>query len=154
MIKNELIIGLVSEAIKDSELFLVSCSVSSANKITIKVDTFDGVSIQDCVKLSRAIEEKLDREADDFSLDVSSPGLVSAFKVREQYLKNIDNQVDIVLKGGIKLRGVLTSVSEKGIELDEEVKVKVEGKNKKELIIKKREVDFSEIKTTKRHIAF
>jgi ribosome maturation factor RimP len=96
----------------------------------------------------------LDREKEDFELNVMSPGLTEPFKILRQYQKNIDKQIDVVTKEGKKLTGKLISANEEGIELESKVKEKVEGKKGKQLIINNIKLTFNQIKETKIVISF
>jgi ribosome maturation factor RimP len=78
--------------------FIVDIIVKQGNKIIVLLDNDNGVSIGDCVSMSRHIESNLDREKEDFELSVMSPGLSEPFKIVRQYQKNIDKQVDVVTK--------------------------------------------------------
>ena len=98
MINKEKIHSIVNELIEDTDLFLVEIKVSSSNKIDVYVDGKNGITIKQCVEISRAIEGSLDRDTEDFDLQVSSPGIDSAFKVKEQYIKSIGKNVEVLLK--------------------------------------------------------
>jgi len=108
--------------------------------------------VGECVEISRHIEHSLDRETEDFSLEVSSPGLSGPFKVVRQYLKNIGREVEVVTITGDKQKGVLKSVNAAGFELEAVVKEKVDGK--KVEITKSLAFDFEQIKTVKIVISF
>src|SRR5690554_3134367 len=83
----------------DKGLFIVAISVSGNNVIQVEIDSEEGsVSIEDCVSVSRNIEHNLDREKQDFELQVSSAGLDKPFRVLKQYYKNIGNEVKVLLK--------------------------------------------------------
>jgi ribosome maturation factor RimP len=157
MISTDKIKALAEERIAelDKGLFIVEISVSPANQISVEIDSFEGgVSISDCVSVSRNIEHNLDREVEDFELQVSSPGLTNPFKVMPQYYKNVGKPVKVVLTDGGKIEGELISVSEEGIVLKTEDKVRIEGKKKKELVVTEHELNFNQIKETKKVILF
>ena len=103
---------LVKEKLQEEDYFLVSLKVSVTNDITILFDSMKGVSFKDCLNLSRYIEQNLDREIEDYSLNVSSPGLGTPFQVKEQYLKNIGREIKIITKEGRRLKGILISYGE------------------------------------------
>ena len=134
--------------------FIVDISVKPGNKITILLDNDEGVSISDCVAMSRHVEFSLDRESEDFELNVMSPGLTEPFKTLRQYQKYIQKQVDIVTKENKKLSGKLLSVNNEGIQLETKIKEKTEGKKAKQLIISNINLTFSQIKETKVVISF
>ena len=93
--------------VKEMNCFLVDVKVSDTNDIKVTFDRNDGVSLDDCVSLTKYIEEKLDREIEDFSLSVSSPGIYSPFTVPNQSFKNYNSSVDILTKTGQKFTEVL-----------------------------------------------
>jgi ribosome maturation factor RimP len=125
MIKKQEIEKLVEENIKDTEMFLVSIDVSQSNKITVLVDSNKGVSVKDCVKLSRHIEANYDRDVEDYDLEVSSPGLDKPFAVKQQYVKNIGRQVKIKT-GDSELKGLLKSADDSKIIIETEIKEDIE----------------------------
>ena len=93
--------------VKEMNCYLVDIKVSKNNDIKVTFDRKDGISLDDCVSLTKYIEEKLDREIEDFSLSVSSPGIYSPFIVPNQFFKNYNNKVDILMKSGQTFQGVL-----------------------------------------------
>ena len=154
MITIDSIKKLTDTKIAEGTNFIVDITVKQGNKIIVLLDNDNGVSIKDCVEMSRHIESSLDREKDDFELNVMSPGLTEPFKILRQYQKNIDKQIDVTTKEGKKLTGKLVSANEEGIELESKVKEKVEGKKGKQLIINSIKLTFSQIKETKIVISF
>ena len=100
------------------DIFLIGVKVDNNNKIIVHIDTTEGISIDDCVRVSKELEEKLDREMEDFALEVSSPGLDSPFRVIEQYQKNIGKKINLVKTDGEKLDGILKKTGENGIVLE------------------------------------
>ena len=134
--------------------FIVDISVKPGNKIIILLDNDKGVSISDCVAMSRHIEAGLDREAEDFELNVMSPGLTEPFKIARQYRKNIGRQVDVVTKENEKMRGIILSADDKGIVLETKSKEAVEGKKGKQLITNTISLTFNQIKKTTVVISF
>ena len=159
MVKKEKILIVVNEILSeekdlfdDPELFLVDVKVSTDNRITVHVDSFKGVKISDCAKLSKSIENRLDREKDDFELVVSSAGLDQAFKVKDQYKKNIGKQIKLLGKEGERYKGELINVTETGIEMKQD---KNNKKKQKESDIKPIiKFDFDQIKEAKVVIIF
>src|ERR1035437_188678 len=145
---------LVEAKIVEGSNFIVDINVKPGNKITILLDNDKGVSISDCVAMSRHIEFNLDRESEDFELNVMSPGLTEPFKTLRQYQKHIEKQVDVLTKENKKLSGKLLSVNDEGILLETKVKEKTEGKKSKQLIISKTNLSFNQIKETKVVISF
>ena len=117
MITEETIIELVQQHIQGSDIFLVEAVVKPGNMIKVHVDRPEGITIQECVLISRFVNGQLDRELDDFSLEVSSPGLSSPFKVKQQYVKNIGRTIEVRLEDGERLEGKLERVDENSIIL-------------------------------------
>jgi len=155
MIDKEQVTGLVKKTIEGTDLFLVEISVKSGNNIQVLVDSPEGVSIDRCVEISRFLNEQMDREVEDYSLEVSSPGLGAPFRVRQQYEKNIGHDVEVVMKNGIKKKGELLVVKEDSIVIRTTEKVAPEGSQKKmRAIAVEKEIKLNEIKTTKAVISF
>ena len=154
MINKERIQQLVDEFLIDNkDLFLVSLKIGGGNHIEVLIDSLQGVKMGDCVKLSRLIEGSLDREQEDFALQIASAGLSEPFKVFKQYEKNVGRKVDVKLKGGQKVLGTMLSVEEgKGIVLEIKSREKI-GK-KKQVVVKKHELAFEQIDQTKIVISF
>jgi ribosome maturation factor RimP len=134
----------VKEYIRGTGLFLVALKVSSSNKITVLADTKQGITIEECALLHRNIEKGLDRDVEDFELQVSSPGLDMPFGVIEQYYKNEGKKVSVVDNEGLKYTGILKNVTKGGFDLETEVKVK--GKAK---VVKDVPFNFDDIKSTR-----
>ena len=99
--------------VKEMNCYLVDIKVSKNNDIKVTFDRKDGISLDDCVSLTKYIEEKLDREIEDFSLSVSSPGIYSPFIVPNQFFKNYNNKVDILMKSGQTFQGILQEFDSK-----------------------------------------
>ena len=134
MIPESKIKQLVEARIEGTKLFVVAISVSSSNKINVLIDGYDGVSVNDCIDVSRGVEHNLDREDQDFELEVSSAGLDMPFSVFEQYKKNLGRQVKVYTNDGRKHEGELIHVDDEKIEITFEEKVRIEGRKKKELV--------------------
>ena len=144
MIEKQNIQALVEEFVKGTGLFIVSVKVSSANRITVLADKNEGITIDECAAIHRHIEMNLDRETEDFELQVSSPGLDLPFGVIEQYFKNVGRKVEVIDNDGTKLTGILKNVTEGGFELETEVKVKGKAKELKDVSF-----NFEQIKSTR-----
>lgn len=154
MIQAQHLRQLIEAHLEGSGNYLVDVTVSSANKITVLIENDKNVSIDDCVQLSRWLEKQLDRDAEDFSLEVSSPGIDQPFRVMRQYAKNIGREVDVVLKDGKKLSGKLLSADDNTIALEQQSKEKVEGQKGKQLVTRTTEIPFENIKETRIVIKF
>ncbi len=154
MISTQEIENIVNEKIQETELFLVELLISGNNNISIVIDSNTDVKIDDCIQLSRFIENKLDRETEDFDLTVTSFGLDRAFKIVAQYKKHLGQIVEIVLLNGKKLEGELINADNESFSVVIEKKVKVEGKKKKQLIKEELLFRYDEVKSTKEKISF
>lgn len=130
MIDKQKLTDTINEAIKDTPLFLVDVTVTPDNNITVEVDSMESVDIDECVKLTRDIEAMFDRDVEDYQLEVGSAGLTSPFKVKEQYVKNIGNQVEVLTRDGRKFKGTLTAVGDDDFTVAVTKKVKEEGKKR------------------------
>ncbi len=94
--KREVVQQLVEEAISEnSRLFLIDLNFLADNKIIVIVDGDDGVSVKECVRISRHVEHNLDREEEDFSLEVTTPGATTPFTNSRQYKKNIGRVLEV-----------------------------------------------------------
>jgi len=112
MITVEKISSLVSEKILNKDLFLVDIVIKSGNRITVFLDSDSGLHIKDCVEISRHIESNLDRDTEDFSLEVSSAGLDQPLKLLRQYQKNIGNELKIVTTDDKSYVAILTELKD------------------------------------------
>lgn len=130
MIDKQKLTDTINEAIKDTPLFLVDVTVTPDNNITVEVDSMESVDIDECVKLTRDIEAVFDRDVEDYQLEVGSAGLTSPFKVKEQYIKNVGNQVEVLTRDGRKFKGTLTAVGDDDFTVAVTKKVKEEGKKR------------------------
>jgi ribosome maturation factor RimP len=124
MIEKHKIEGLVAEFTKGTSLFLVTVKVSNANRIIVLADKKEGITIDECAAIHRHIENSLDREIEDFELQVSSPGLDTPFAVIDQYFKNEGKKVEVTDNDGSKYTGRLKNVTAGGFELETEIKTK------------------------------
>ena len=154
MIDKNVVSGIVNEWLEDKEYFLVDVSVSPDDKIVVEIDHAEGVWIDDCVELSRFIESKLDREEEDYELEVGSAGIGQPFKVLQQYLIHIGKEVEVLTKDGKKLEGVLKDANEENMTLTIQKKVKLEGPKRPILVEEDITYTYSEIKYTKYLISF
>ncbi len=109
---------LITQAFEQyPELFLIDFTISSDNKILVTIDGDYGVTLQDCINVSRAIEHNLDREEEDFALEVASAGATTALKFIRQYNKNIGRKLKVVTLEQEKYEAILDSVAENSIVL-------------------------------------
>ena len=105
MITKEKIESLIEEKLVGTDFFVVSIDISTANKISVEMDGDNGFPISECINFSRQIEKSFDREVEDFSLEVSSPGLNKPFRLTRQYLKNLNKPVVVKINEGDKVKG-------------------------------------------------
>jgi len=134
------------------KFFIVDIKVSKDNVITIKADTDAGITIDECGDLSHAIEGKLDREQEDFELEVSSPGLTEPLRILRQYLKNIGKEVDILMVDGEKIKGTIAGADDNAVTIEETHTERQNGKKVK--VAEKNTYNFCDIKQTKLRITF
>lgn len=139
--------SLVEEFLQTREdLYLVDLKVSAGNDVVVILDGDVSLSLQDCLDASRAIEFKLDREEEDFSLQVMSAGLSEPLKMPRQYKKNLGRDLEITLNDEEKITGELVEVDEEKVALMLRYRrPKLVGKGKED-VEEKREIAFSEIK--------
>jgi ribosome maturation factor RimP len=134
------------------DYFLVEIKIKPTNNIKVFLDADTGVSINKCVKYNRAFYKQIEEAGlfsnDDFSLEVSSPGLEEPLKLHRQYKKNIGRNVEIILNDGTKKEGKLIAVNDAAVEIEE-----TKGKNKQKEVIQ-HVILFDNIKTTKIQIQF
>ena len=138
--------------IKANELkgYIVDVTVSPNNDIVVYFDSKEGVKIDQCVLISRFINENFDKEVQDYALTVCSPGLTNPFKVKNQYVNNQGREVTVKKNDGKKISGILKKYD---TQLTLEVKKKKKG-SKADYIIKDVIIPFEQIKETKLKIKF
>lgn len=128
------------------DLYLIDLKISAADAITVILDGDNGVSLQDCLDASRAIENNLDREEHDFSLQVMSSGLSEPLASPRQFRKNIGRELEILLTDLKEIEGKLTKVDEEKITLVMKYrKPKEVGKGKVD-VVEEKEIPYTEIK--------
>lgn len=150
MISKKKIIKLAQERIDelDSGCYLVDVIISRGNNIIVEIDNRNsGVAINDIVSVSRNIEHNLDRETEDFKLDVTSPGLDKPFKVLNQYHKNINKTVKVIYDVDKILEGILLEVNKETIIV--ETKEIIKENKKKTTKYNKKVISHKNIKQTK-----
>jgi ribosome maturation factor RimP len=155
MIQKEKVINLVKEAIEENPaLFLIDLKFLPENKISVEVDGDNGVTLKECIRISRGIEQNLDREIEDFSLEVASPDIANPLKVYRQYQKNINRVLTLKLKDNTAVEGVLKNVTDNEVELEWKTREpKPLGKGKV-TVIKNSTIPFSNILEAKVKIIF
>jgi ribosome maturation factor RimP len=153
MIVREKIVNLVNEKLQEN-MFLVDVTVSPGNVIHVELDCMDGLTIDQCVGISRHIENQLDRDEEDFGLEVSSPGIDQLFKVNRQYHRNVGRELLVTTQQDEELKGKLLEAGESGITLELVMKEKSEDGKRNQMVKKNRSLGYSEIKKAKVIISF
>ena len=154
MIERQALVEVVEACLGD-DLFLVDVAISADNHIVVEIDSYEGsVSIDNCVAITRAVEQAFDRDKEDYELEVGSAGLTSPFKVKAQYEKNIGNDVEVLTAQGAKLKGVLSEVGDDTFTIKVAKKVKPEGAKRPVIVEEDVTIKYSETKYTKYLIQF
>ncbi|SHF62934.1 ribosome assembly cofactor RimP [Dysgonomonas macrotermitis] len=154
MIDKAQIKDIVDEYLLNSDTFLVDIAVRAGNIIVVEIDSKEGVSIDECIKLSKEIESHFDREVEDFELEVGSAGVTSPFKIQKQYEKNIGNEVEVLTKDGKKLSGILKSCDNTAFVVTISKMEKPEGAKRKVEVQEDLTFGYDEVKYTKYLIRF
>ena len=140
------VLQLLEEVLKEKpSLFLVGISINESFKVIITLDGDDGVNLQDCIDVSRAIDNNLDREEQDYALEVASAGVSSPLVMERQYYKNIGRTLKVKTNTET-LEAVLEKVSDKTILLSWTSREPKKIGKGKETIEHKREIPYTEIK--------
>ena len=127
------------------ELFLIDFTISPDYKISVVIDGDNGVTLQDCINVSRSIEHNLDREEQDFSLEVASAGATSPLKFPRQYRKNIGRKLEVTTEEE-KVEGTLIDASETSVVLEWKAREPKKVGKGKETVVKKAEFPYISIK--------
>ena len=153
--KKEDILSRIDEAVRSRGCFIVDVTVSKDNDIVLTIEKEAGdIDLEDCVSVNNAFLDAFDKDAEDYSLTVTSAGLDQPFKVLKQYEKAVGSSVEARLKGGKKIVGILTEAGEEGICLRYSQKETVEGKKRKEIVEHEDRIGFEEINSVIPHIVF
>lgn len=154
MILKSTVEQIITDFLSTTDYYLVDLNITNDSRISVEIDSFDGVSIDFCAQLSRHVESQFDRETEDFELQVSSAGLTEPFKVLKQYEKNLGNEVEVLTKDGKKLSGILEEANEDNFVLQIEKTEKPEGAKRKITVQENITFNYSDIKYTKYIIRF
>ena len=154
MIDKKELEALVEEGLSDSDCFVVDVQVKPDNVLVVEIDNNEGVDIERCETLHRFLESKLDRDVEDYELEVGSAGITSPFKVLKQYEKNIGNEVELLTKKGEKLSGILKSANADNFVVTVTKKVKSETSKRKMEVEEDYTFGYEEVKYTKYLIRF
>ncbi len=115
---REKVLQLLEKALEDNKsLFLIDFTVTEANQIRITIDGDNGVTVEDCIAVSRAIEHNLDREETDFSLEVMSAGVSQPLQAPRQYKKNIGRKLQVKTQSGESIEAELANATDSEVTL-------------------------------------
>lgn len=131
MIDKGIVNEIVEDFLKSSDNYLVAIEIKPDNTIIVEIDNDQAVSIDDCIALSACIESRLDREQEDYALEVGSAGIGQALKIRRQYRKYIGKAIEILAKSGIKYTGILKVADEEKVVVTVQKQIKPEGAKRK-----------------------
>lgn len=154
MIDKSIVKTLVDEWLEGKEYFLTDLTISADDRIVVEIDHKDGVWIEDCVALSRHIEDGLNRDEEDFELEVGSAGIGQPFKVRRQYEIHVGDPVEVLTTAGRKLRGTLKELGDDTLTLTCQEKVKREGEKRPKLEDVDHVMPLTEVKECRYHLDF
>lgn len=154
MIDKNVVRKLVEEWLTGKEYFLVDVEVSPDDRIVVEIDHADGVWIEDCVQLSRFIEDHLSREEEDYELEVGSAGLGQPFKVPQQYMIFVGKEVEVLDADGKKHKGMLKAVDGNDFTVTVREKVKKEGAKRPVMMDVDKHFEMDKVKYTKYLIKF
>ncbi|MGN1214084.1 MAG: ribosome assembly cofactor RimP [Bacteroidaceae bacterium] len=154
MIDKTKVKGLVDQWLEGKDYFLTDLSISDDDRIVVEIDHKEGVWIEDCVELSKFIESNLDRDVEDYELEVGSAGIGQPFKVRQQYENNVGSEVEAVLNNGKKTLGILKSVDDRGFTLTSKEKIRPEGAKRPKMVEVDHSYAFDEVKEVRAVIKF
>ena len=146
MIDKLQVLEIIDRELSGSDKFLVDLKISTDNRINVSIDGDNGITIDDCIALSRAIENSLDRDVEDFELNVASAGLDSPLKLKRQYVKNIGRELSVTTFDGEHMEGRLVDAD------DDKIVMKFVGK--KNAASEPVEFAYADIKTAKIVIKF
>lgn len=154
MINKDTVRSIVEEWLDGKEYFLVDIEISPDDRIVVEIDHADGVWIEDCVELSRFIEDHLSRDEEDYELEVGSAGLGQPFKVAQQYHCFVGKDVEVLDADGKKYKGVLKAVEGTDFTVTVQEKQKMEGKKRPQLVDTDHTFQMDKVKYTKYLINF
>lgn len=138
---------LLDAALAEREhLFLIDLNINDTNKISITLDGDSGVNLQDCIDVSRAIENSLDREEQDFSLEVASAGVSSPLKLVRQFKKNVGRTLKVKTISSEEIEAELTFADDEKIILEWQAREPKKIGKGKETVSKKLELPYNSIK--------
>ena len=149
MIDKAELTDVINQALDGSDMFLVDVTVTPDNVIDVEIDADRDITIDDCQRLNDIVLAKFDRDVEDYELTIGSCGLTTPFKVLRQYAKNVGNAVEVLTADGRKLKGTLANAGDDQFTVTIEVKEKVEGKKRPQVVQKDIVLKYDEVKYTK-----
>lgn len=154
MVDQEKVQRLLERALEEQDAFLIDFQISASNLIQVTVDTLSGISLEGITAISRAIEHNLDREEEDFELQVSSPGVGSPLKVPQQFEQNLGRDLKVKTAEGEKHKGTLAAFDGKSIVLEWTERVPKEVGKGKVTVKKDLRINLADIKEAKVQVRF
>jgi ribosome maturation factor RimP len=154
MITRESVTTLIEAKIAETDMFIVDVTVRAGNVIDVTLDSDAGITIEACTEVHRHLLHEMDREVEDYSLEVSSPDLTKPLKVTRQYIKNIGRDLAVKKADKSKIEGLLIAANEQEITLLTAQKEEVPGKKGKKLVERKITIPFTEMTEAKVMIRF
>jgi ribosome maturation factor RimP len=148
MLTKEYIQNIAETALAGTDKFITDIKVKTGNIITVTIDSDSTLTIDDCISVSKSIESKLDRDAEDFELRVTSYGADSPIKFRRQYKKNIGRMLELTLSDQVTKTVLLTGVSDEAIEIEYK-----QGKKKTDAVLKQA-IPFDDIEKSRVVLSF
>ena len=154
MIDKSKVRDLALEWLTGKEYFLVDVDVDNQNKITVEIDHKEGVWIEDCCELSKFIEAHLDRDEEDYELEVGSAGIGQPFKVLQQYVNSIGYDVELLTADGKKMEGSMKEATPEGFTVTVQEKQRLEGKKRPVMVDVDKTFAYDEVKWVRSIIDF
>ena len=154
MITKERIKQLVGEWLREGDYFLVDIQMAEDDRIVVEIDCADGVWIEDCAALSRFLQEQLGDEVGDYELEVGSAGLGQPFKVEQQYVNHVGDQVEVIDADGTKVTGTLKAVDGREFTVTTQEKQVPEGKKRPVKVDVDKTYNMDSVKSARYLLAF
>ncbi len=149
MITTDKVREIVEEWLRNNDYFLVDVQMTDDDRIVVEIDHADGVWIEDCAELSRFLQERLGEEVGDYELEVGSAGLGQPFKVEQQYINHVGDQVEVIDADGTKINGTLKQVDGRLFTVTTQEKQVPEGKKRPVKVDVDKHFSMDEVKSTK-----
>lgn len=146
---RDLLRQTVEQAIEGTEIYLVDLRIEPGNRVVVELDSDNGMDIDSCAAITKKIEQAFDRDKEDYELEVGSAGLTAPFKVKQQYLKNLGKEIEVLTTDGRKLKGVLQAVNAGDFVLEIPTKVKEPGDKRPKVVNVSQTINYDQVKTAK-----